>query len=130
MKFFSSLQVYVRMVYGNFINNKKYKTTETLDGGKFSGVPWVSAMIEGRGRYQDPLTGLYFKIISSVTKCFVAIQVCMFSAIRLCCVPGTYAATQKSSCVYTLASGTNSSQKVWLFLTLRASVKAGYEGCT
>ena len=63
MKFLSCLQVYVRMVYGNFINNKKYKTTETLDGGKFSGVPWVSAMIEGRGRYQDPLTGMFFKII-------------------------------------------------------------------
>lgn len=56
-----SNEVYVRMVYGNFINNKKYKTTTTLDGGKFSGVPWVSALIEGKGRYFDPATGVQFE---------------------------------------------------------------------
>lgn len=45
------------MVYGNFIDSKKYQTTKTLDGGKFSGVPWVSGLIEGRGRMYDPVTG-------------------------------------------------------------------------
>ena len=54
---FLSNQVYVRMVYGNFIDRKKYQTTATLDGGKFSGVPWVSGLIEGRGRMYDPETG-------------------------------------------------------------------------
>ncbi len=53
----SLTQVYVRMVYGNFINRRKYQSTATLDGGKFSGVPWVSALIEGRGRFHDPNTG-------------------------------------------------------------------------
>ena len=45
------------MVYGNFIGREKYQTTSTLDGGKFSGVPWVSGLIEGRGRMYDPKTG-------------------------------------------------------------------------
>jgi len=51
-------EVYVRMVYGNFIGREKYQTTSTLDGGKFSGVPWVSGLIEGRGRMYDPKTGI------------------------------------------------------------------------
>ena len=43
------------MIYGNFDSkNSRYNTTETLDGGKFSNVPWVSALIEGKGRYKDP----------------------------------------------------------------------------
>jgi len=45
------------MVYGNFIGRHKYQTTGTLDGGHFSGVPWVSALINGRGRYTDRVTG-------------------------------------------------------------------------
>ena len=47
------------MIFGNFIGRTKYKTTETIDGGKFSGVPWASALINGKGRYQDPQTGSY-----------------------------------------------------------------------
>ena len=46
------------MIYGNFNGGKKYKTTNTLDGGHFSGVPWVSALIEGKGRYTNPTTGI------------------------------------------------------------------------
>ncbi|XP_057293172.1 LOW QUALITY PROTEIN: uncharacterized protein LOC130621837 [Hydractinia symbiolongicarpus] len=53
----SSEEVYIKMVYGNFIGRKKYQTTKTLDGGMFSGVPWVSGLIEGKGRYMDPKTG-------------------------------------------------------------------------
>ena len=53
----SSEEVYLKMVYGNFIANKPFNTTTTIDGGKFSGVPWVSALIEGKGRYIDPNTG-------------------------------------------------------------------------
>ena len=45
------------MIYGNFIGRNKYETTGTLDGGHFSGVPWVSALINGKGRYKDTLTG-------------------------------------------------------------------------
>lgn len=45
------------MVYGNFIGRDKYETTGTLDGGHFSGVPWVSALMNGRGRYKDSFTG-------------------------------------------------------------------------
>ena len=52
------LQVYVKMVYGNFIGRDKYEITGTHDGGHFSGVPWVSALINGRGRYIDPNTGI------------------------------------------------------------------------
>ena len=51
------LQVYVKMVYGNFIGRDKFNTTGTLDGGHFSGVPWVSALINGRGRHIDRKTG-------------------------------------------------------------------------
>lgn len=50
-------EVYVKMIYGNFIGRHKYETTGTLDGGHFSGVPWVSALINGKGRYKDALTG-------------------------------------------------------------------------
>ena len=45
------------MVYGNFIGRKKFETTGTHDGGHFSGVPWVSALINGRGRYIHPESG-------------------------------------------------------------------------
>ena len=48
----------MKMIYGNFKNGKMYKTTETLDGSFFSGVPWVSGLIEGKGRYTDPITGI------------------------------------------------------------------------
>lgn len=53
----SAEEVYVKMVFGNFIGREKYNTTNTLDGGHFSGVPWVSALINGKGRYFDPKTG-------------------------------------------------------------------------
>ena len=53
-----SLQVYVKMVYGNFIGRTPYKTTSTQDGGMFSGVPWVSGLIEGKGRYFNQQTGI------------------------------------------------------------------------
>ena len=46
------------MVHGNFVRGKKFNTTSTLDGGHFSGVPWVSALIEGKGRLYDPVTGM------------------------------------------------------------------------
>ena len=45
------------MVYGNFVRGKPYKPTHTQDGGKFSGVSWVSGLIEGKGRYQKKETG-------------------------------------------------------------------------
>ena len=45
------------MVHGNFVRGKKFNTTSTLDGGHFSGVPWVSGLIEGKGRLYDPITG-------------------------------------------------------------------------
>ena len=45
------------MVYGNFEGRVKFKTSETLDGGRFSGVPWVSGLINGKGRYYNPTTG-------------------------------------------------------------------------
>ena len=45
------------MVYGNFIGRNKYEATGTQDGGHFSGVPWVSGLINGKGRYIDPKTG-------------------------------------------------------------------------
>lgn len=57
--------VYVKMIYGNFIGRDKYETTDTLDGGHFSGVPWVSALINGKGRYVDRLTGQ--KIMAPLT---------------------------------------------------------------
>ena len=46
------------MVYGNFIGRNKYEITGTHDGGHFSGVPWVSALINGRGRYIHPDSGI------------------------------------------------------------------------
>ena len=49
----------MKMVYGNFIGRDKYETTNTLDGGHFSGVPWVSALINGKGRYIDRLTSKF-----------------------------------------------------------------------
>ena len=45
------------MVYGNFEGRVKFKTSETLDGGRFSGVPWVSGLINGKGRYYNPTSG-------------------------------------------------------------------------
>lgn len=53
-----SLQVYLKMEYGNFIGRTPYKTTSTQDGGKFSRAPWVSALIEGKGRYFNQQTGI------------------------------------------------------------------------
>ncbi|XP_066915217.1 uncharacterized protein [Clytia hemisphaerica] len=61
----NSDEVYVKMVYGNFIGRDKYEITGTHDGGHFSGVPWVSALINGRGRYIDPNTGK--KIMAPLT---------------------------------------------------------------
>ena len=45
------------MIYGNFNGNTRYDTTETLDGGRFSNVPWVSALVNGKGRFYDPEKG-------------------------------------------------------------------------
>eukprot|EP00111_Clytia_hemisphaerica_P000191 TCONS_00000475-protein len=50
----SSEEVYIKMIYGNFKGRIPFKTTKTLDGGRFSGVPWVSALINGKGRYRNP----------------------------------------------------------------------------
>ena len=47
----------MKMVYGNYLGLQKYVTTKTLDGANFSGVPWVSGLIEGKGRYKNPDTG-------------------------------------------------------------------------
>ena len=47
------------MVHGNFVQGKKYRTTSTLDGGHFSGVPWVSGLIEGKGRLYNPTTSRF-----------------------------------------------------------------------
>ncbi|XP_057293169.1 LOW QUALITY PROTEIN: uncharacterized protein LOC130621834 [Hydractinia symbiolongicarpus] len=53
---YTSEEVYMKMMYGNFRKNRRYETTKTLDGGMFSDVPWVSGLIEGKGRYMDPDT--------------------------------------------------------------------------
>ena len=45
------------MIYGNYIGRNKYEVTHTLDGGNFSSVPWVSGLINGKGRYIDKTTG-------------------------------------------------------------------------
>jgi len=45
------------MIYGNYIGRNKYEVTHTLDGGNFSAVPWVSGLINGKGRYTDKTTG-------------------------------------------------------------------------
>ena len=45
------------MIYGNYIGRNKYEVTHTLDGGNFSAVPWVSGLINGKGRYIDKMTG-------------------------------------------------------------------------
>lgn len=52
------------MVYGNFEGRIKFKTSETLDGGRFSGVPWVSGLINGKGRYFNPTTSKKFSTLS------------------------------------------------------------------
>lgn len=48
------------MIYGNFDDKVRYVTTNTTDGGMFSNVPWVSALINGKGRYRNPKTGMNF----------------------------------------------------------------------
>ena len=48
------------MIYGNYIGRNKYEVTHTLDGGNFSAVPWVSGLINGKGRYIDKMTGNCF----------------------------------------------------------------------
>ena len=47
------------MIYGNYIGRDRYESTHTLEGGNFSAVPWVSGLINGKGRYIDKLTGLF-----------------------------------------------------------------------
>ena len=42
------------MVYSNFKGRIKYKTTRTMDRGKFSEVSWESALINGKGSYINP----------------------------------------------------------------------------
>ena len=55
------------MIYGNYIGRNKYEVTHTLDGGNFSSVPWVSGLINGKGRYTDRMTGNRAKnILNSV----------------------------------------------------------------
>ena len=51
------IQVYFKMTFASFVGGEKYNETNTLDGGHFSAVPWVSALINGKGRYLDPNTG-------------------------------------------------------------------------
>ncbi|XP_065665483.1 uncharacterized protein LOC136086912 [Hydra vulgaris] len=53
----TSEEVYLKMVYGNFIGMKPFNPSKTVDGGLFSGVTWVSALKEGKERYIDPNTG-------------------------------------------------------------------------
>lgn len=48
------------MIYGNYIGRNRYSNTRTLEGGNFSAVPWLSGLINGRGRYIDKLTGKNF----------------------------------------------------------------------
>lgn len=54
---FYSFQVYIKMIYGNYIGRDRYESTHTLDGGNFSAVPWVSGLFNGKGRYTDKITG-------------------------------------------------------------------------
>ena len=57
------------MIYGNYIGRNRYETTHTLDGGNFSAVPWVSGLINGRGRYIDKITGnLLIYLLQLVSK--------------------------------------------------------------
>ena len=44
------------MVYSNFKGRIKYKTTRTMDRGKFCEVSWESALINGQGSYINPDT--------------------------------------------------------------------------
>jgi len=53
----NSDEVYIKMIYGNYIGRNRYASTHTLEGGNFSSVPWVSGLINGKGRYIDKLTG-------------------------------------------------------------------------
>lgn len=53
----NSDEVYIKMIYGNYIGRDRYEETKTLDGSMFSNVPWVSALINGKGRYIDRITG-------------------------------------------------------------------------
>ncbi|XP_065652013.1 uncharacterized protein LOC100198324 [Hydra vulgaris] len=61
----NSDEVYIKMIYGNYIGRNRYETTHTLDGGNFSAVPWVSGLINGRGRYIDKITGV--KVMAPLT---------------------------------------------------------------
>lgn len=53
------------MIYGNYIGRNRYSNTRTLEGGNFSAVPWLSGLINGRGRYIDKLTGksFFFRVL-------------------------------------------------------------------
>ena len=62
-------QVYIKAVYGNYVGRKAYEDTTTLDGGKFSGVPWNSALIEGKGRFRNEITGDLFPIPTDTRRC-------------------------------------------------------------
>ncbi|XP_057309635.1 uncharacterized protein LOC130647701 [Hydractinia symbiolongicarpus] len=53
----NSDEVYIKMIYGNYIGRDRYESTHTLDGGNFSAVPWVSGLFNGKGRYTDKITG-------------------------------------------------------------------------
>ena len=58
------------MIYGNFKGRIPFKTTKTLDGGRFSGVPWVSALINGKGRYRNPDTSKFYVLFWHSIVCF------------------------------------------------------------
>lgn len=55
------------MIYGNYIGRNRYSNTRTLEGGNFSAVPWLSGLINGKGRYIDKLTGksFFFRVLNT-----------------------------------------------------------------
>ena len=44
-------------MYGNYVGGKPVNTGESIDGAMFDEVAWVSALINGKGRYRDIKTG-------------------------------------------------------------------------
>lgn len=86
----NSDELYIKMVYGNFIGRDKYEATGTFDGAHFSAVPWTSALINGRGRYIDRITGkkvmaplTWFRVITGSTYRFRVIGVGSLYPLRI-----------------------------------------------
>lgn len=71
------------MIYGNYIGRNKYEVTHTLDGGNFSSVPWVSGLINGKGRYIDKTTGKLRNVFPKKSFVLILISLLYASIMRL-----------------------------------------------